>query len=34
MASDTAKHTAPTAVHVVGNRAIRAAHTMAASTIM
>ena len=29
MASDTAKHTAPSAVHGLGSRASRAAHTIA-----
>ena len=34
IASEPAKHTAPTAVHGVGSRASSAAHTMAASTTM
>ena len=32
--SDTAKHTAPSAVHGVGSRASSAAHTIAPSTAM
>lgn len=34
IASDTAKHTAPSAVQGVGNRASSAAHTIAPSTTM
>ena len=34
MPSDTAKHTAPMAVHGVGSRASSAAHTIAPSTAM
>ena len=34
IASETTKHTAPSAVHGVGSRASSAAHTMAPSTPM